>query len=170
MEVKRFLEAQPAFPKTRGGIVRNQEVTRLLSRPVYAGYVEAPAWGVSLRKGHHEPLISFETFKQIQDRIAGNARAPAGKNLDADFPLRGAVVCGHCGTPLTACWTKGKYSLYPYYFCPKRGCEGYSKTVRRETIEAQFATILRSIAIRERLRGCASDVQDALEPPPRLPD
>ncbi|MDY6947376.1 MAG: recombinase family protein [Pseudomonadota bacterium] len=100
-EVKRFLETQPAFPKTRGGIVRNQEVARLLTRPVYAGYVEAPAWGVSLRKGHHEPLISFETFKQVQDRIAGNARTPARKNLDADFPLRGAVVCGHCGTSLT---------------------------------------------------------------------
>lgn len=69
-EVKRFLQAQPAFPKTRDGIVRNQEVTRLLTRPVYAGYVEAPAWSVSLRKGHHEPLISFETFKTIQNRIA----------------------------------------------------------------------------------------------------
>jgi len=154
-EVKRFLETQPAFPKTRGGIVRNQEVTRLLTRPVYAGYVEAPAWGVSLRKGHHEPLISFETFKQIQDRIAGNARTPARKNLDADFPLRGAVVCGHCGTSLTACWAKGKYSLYPYYFCPKRGCDGYSQTVRRETIEAQFATILRSMQPSENVFAAA---------------
>jgi site-specific DNA recombinase len=135
--------------------VRNQEVTRLLTRPVYAGYVEAPAWGVSLRKGHHEPLISFETFKQIQDRIAGNARMPARKNLDADFPLRGAVVCGHCGTPLTACWAKGKYSLYPYYFCPKRGCEGYSQTVRRETIEAQFETILRSMQPSENVFAAA---------------
>ena len=155
-EVKRFLEAQPTFPKTRAGIVRNQEVTRLLTRPVYAGHVEAPAWGVSLRKGHHESLISFETFKKIQDRIAGNARAPARKNLDADFPLRGAVVCGHCGTPLTACWAKGKYSLYPYYFCPKRGCEGYSQTVWRETIEAQFATILRSMQPSENVFAAAS--------------
>jgi site-specific DNA recombinase len=154
-EVKRFLEAQPAFPKTRDGIVRNQEVARLLTRPVYAGYVEAPAWGVSLCKGHHEPLISFETFKQIQVRIAGNARTPARKNLDADFPLRGAVVCGHCGTPLTACWAKGKYSLYPYYFCPKRGCECYSQTVRRETIKAQFETILRSMQPSENVFAAA---------------
>jgi len=144
-EVKRFLETQPAFPKTRGGIVRNQEVTRLLTRPVYAGYVEAPNWGISLRKGHHEPLISFERFQTIRDRLTGHARTPARKNLDADFPLRGAVVCGHCNTPLTACWAKGKYSLYPYYFCPKRGCEGYAKTVRREIIEGQFETILQRV-------------------------
>ena len=154
-EVKRFLEAQPAFPKSRDGIVRNQEVTRLLTRPVYAGYVEAPAWNVSLRKGHHEPLIRFETFQKIQERIAGNARVPARKNLDADFPLRGAVVCGYCRTPLTACWAKGKYSRYPYYFCPKRGCEGYSQTVRRETIEAQFATILRSLQPSENVFAAA---------------
>lgn len=89
-------------------------MTRLLTRPVYAGYVEASNWGVSLRPGHHEPLISFETHKKIQDRMAGKAHAPARKNLDADFPLRGAVVCGHCGAPLTASWSKGKYSLYPY--------------------------------------------------------
>ncbi len=154
-EVKRFLEAQPAFPKSREGIVRNQEVTRLLTRPVYAGYVEAPAWGVSLRKGHHDALIRFETFTKIQERIASKARVPARKNIDADFPLRGAVVCGHCRTPLTACWAKGKYSRYPYYFCPKRGCEGYSQTVRRETIEAQFATILRSLQPSENVFAAA---------------
>ncbi|HEY4212899.1 MAG TPA: zinc ribbon domain-containing protein [Steroidobacteraceae bacterium] len=80
---------------------------------------------------------------------------PARKNLDADFRLRGAVVCGHCRTPLTACWAKGKYSRYPYYFCPKRGCEGYSQTVRRETIEAQFATILRSLQPSENVFAAA---------------
>jgi len=53
------------------------EVTRLLTRSVYAGYVEAPAWGVSLRKGHHKPLISFENYQRIQERLRGNARAPS---------------------------------------------------------------------------------------------
>ena len=154
-EVKRFLEAQPTFPKTRDGVVRNWEVTRLLTRPVYAGYVEAPNWGVSLRKGHHEPLISFETFKKIEDRLVGGARTPARKNLDADFPLRGAVVCGHCHTPLTASWSRGEYSLYPYYFCPKRGCESYGKTIRRETIEGQFETMLRRLQPSEEVFAAA---------------
>ena len=154
-EVKRFLEAQPAFPKNRDGIVRNWEVTRLLTRPVYAGCVEAPKWGVSPRKGHHEPLISFETFQKIQDRLAGGARTPARKNLEVDFPLRGAVVCGHCGTPLTACWAKGRRSHYPYYFCPKRGCDGYGQTVRRETIEAQFEAIVQRLQPSEELFSAA---------------
>lgn len=70
-------------------------------------------------------------------------------------PPSAAVVCGYCGTPLTACWAKGKYSLYPYYFCPKRGCAGYSQTVRRETIEAQFETILRSMQPSENVFAAA---------------
>jgi hypothetical protein len=133
-EVKRFLASHPEYPRDRNGELRAQRVTDLLKRSIYAGYVEAPDWGVTLRKGHHEPLISFETFRTIQDRLAGNARTPARKNLSADFPLRGAVTCGHCGTPLTACWTKGKYSRYPYYLCPKRGCESYGKSIRRAAI------------------------------------
>src|SRR5690606_28443148 len=96
-------------------------------------------------KGHREPLISFETFRTIQDRLAGNAKTPARKNLSADFPLRGSVVCGHCGTPLTACWTKGKYSRFPYYLCPRKGCESYGKSIRRATIEGEFETLLHDL-------------------------
>ena len=141
-EVKRFLEAQPEFPKVAGGIVLAQTVTNILTRPVYAGYVEAPNWDVSLRKGQHQGLIDFQTFKRIEDRLNGNARAPARKNLNADFPLRGAVVCGHCSTPLTACWSTGKVARHPYYLCPKKGCESYGKSIRRADIEGQFETLL----------------------------
>ena len=141
-EVKRFLEEQPEFPKVRGNTVLNQKVTDILTRSVYAGYVEAPNWGVSLRKGQHEPLISFETFKKIQERLNGNARAPARKDINADFPLRGAVVCGDCETPLTACWSKGRSTHHPYYLCPKRGCASYGKSIRREKIESEFETLL----------------------------
>jgi hypothetical protein len=54
-------------------------------------------------------------------------------------------VCGHCGTPLTACWTKGKYSRFPYYLCPKKGCESYGKSIRRATIEGEFETLLHDL-------------------------
>lgn len=60
-------------------------------RPVYARYVEAPDWGVSLRKGHHQALISLETFQKIQERLKGHPKAPARKNLNLDFPLRGLL-------------------------------------------------------------------------------
>jgi hypothetical protein len=70
-EVVRFLQSQPAFPRTSKGEVRQQLVLDILTRVVYAGGVEAPKWGVSLRKGHHEPLIDMETFRRVQERLQG---------------------------------------------------------------------------------------------------
>jgi site-specific DNA recombinase len=98
-EVKRFLESHPEYPRDSNGEVRDQRVSDLLTRPVYAGYVESPDWGVSLRPGHHDALISFETYQSIQDRLKARARVPKRKNLNEDFPLRGFVTCGHCGAP-----------------------------------------------------------------------
>ena len=111
--MKRFLASHPEYPRDRSGEVRAHRVTDLLNRPVFADYVEASDWSVTLRKGYREPLISFQTYRIIQGRLDGKARAPARKNLSADFPLRGAAVCGHGGTPLTACWTMGTYLRYP---------------------------------------------------------
>jgi hypothetical protein len=90
VEVKRFLESQPDFPKDLpDGQIRNQRITDILSRATYAGHIEVPNWDVPLRKGHHDGLISLAVFQQIQDRLKGGARAPARKDINEDFPLRG---------------------------------------------------------------------------------
>ncbi len=161
-EVKRFLEMHEEYPKDRNGEVRNQRVTELLTRPVYAGYVEAASWDIALREGKHEGLITFETFKKIQVRLKGNPKAPARKDLNADFPLRGAVVCGDCGTPLTACWSTGRNARYPYYLCPKRGCMSYGKSIRREKIEAEFAALLKQLQPTKRLFRIARSMFEKL--------
>ncbi len=114
VEVKRFLESFPNFPRDRKGEVRNQRVTDLLNKVLYAGYVESGDWEVSLRPGRHEGLITLETYKKIQDRLKGNAYAPAHKDINLDFPLRGFVSCGDCGHNLTACWSKGSTAKHPY--------------------------------------------------------
>jgi len=156
VEVKRFLESFPEFPKDRRtGEVRNQMVTNILTRVAYAGYIESPKWGVSLRPAQHEKLISFETFQNIQKRLKGNAKAPARKDLNKDFPLRGFVTCGHCDTPLTACWSKGRGGRYPYYLCHKKGCESYRKSIRKEKLEGDFEDLLRRMTPTKKLFGLA---------------
>ena len=148
--VRDFLQDNPLFPKDSTGTVRHGRVGQILRQPVYAGYVEAPNWGISRRKGLHTPLISYETFTRIQDRLNGAAYAPRQRNLNEDFPLRGFVYCD-CGTPLTACWSKGSHGKFPYYHCPKRGCEFYGKSIRRAHIEGQFEDLLKSLAPTESL-------------------
>ena len=145
-EVQRFLESQPDFPKQNHGGIRMQKVTDMLKHPIYAGYVQSKAWNVSLRKGRHKCLISFETHQKIQRRLEQKALAPARKDIDQDFPLRGFVTCGDCEKPLRSCWSKsctGK--RYAYYLCHTKNCPSYGKSIQRDKIEGEFATLLKSM-------------------------
>ena len=146
-DVRRYLERSPHFPKDlKDGTLRPMTVTRLLKKAVYAGYVEAPKWDVSLRKGQHEGLISFETHQRILDNLEGKKRRPAArKDFHEDFPLRGFVLCDCCGNAMTAAWSKGKYKSYAYYRCETRGCEAKSKSVPRAKMEQGFEEIMKGL-------------------------
>lgn len=151
-EVQRFLESQPEFPKDlAGGKLRSMTVNRLLKKSIYAGYVESKAWNVSLRLGHHEGIISFETFEKIQHRLKVGGYAPARKDVSEDFPLRGFVACGGCSKPLTAGWSKGKYKSYPYYLCQNKKCADHGKSLQRAKVEGQFEEILKVLTPSENL-------------------
>lgn len=147
VEVKRFLESVPSYPKDMpDGTIRNQRVTELLTTPIYAGYIELPKWNVSLRKGHHEALISFETYERMQQRLTEGAKAPARKDINADFPLRGFVLCDDCGNPMTSCWSKSRTGKkHPYYMCHTKGCPSCRKSIRKAQIEDEFEALLRGM-------------------------
>ena len=104
------------------------------------------AGNVSRRKGRHEGLISFDTFRRIQERLNGGAKAPARPDINADFPLRGFVLCNDCQNPLTACWSTGRGGTrHPYYLCHTKGCVSCRKSIRRDEIEGAFAQVVRSL-------------------------
>ena len=144
-EVKYFLDSFPEYPKGSNGKVHYQRVDNLLNRMAYTGYIEYKPWNISLRMGQHEPLISFETFKKIQERLRGQANAPARKDINADFPLRGFVLCGDCDKPLTAGWSKGRNKYHPYYNCHTKTCSSRGKSIRRSDIEGEFEKLLHTL-------------------------
>ncbi|WP_444666018.1 recombinase family protein [Cereibacter changlensis] len=146
-EVKRFLDSKPEFPKDyRGTEVRFDRVTTFLKNVVYAGYVEKSAWDVPLTKGQHEPLISYDTYLIIQDRLNGKDVAPARTDIDEDFPLRGFLVCDACGHRLTACWSQSRTGRkYPYYLCYFRRCPEKGKSTPRDKVEEAFDGLLKSV-------------------------
>ena len=157
-EVKRYLESEYDFPKSSGRYVTNQRVNDILRNPLYAGYINVARWGVNLQPANHEPLISFETYQRIQDRLSGIARVPARADINEDFPLRGFILCGDCGKPLTANWSKGKSASYPYYLCRQRGCVSAGKSVRREVVEGRFEELLKSLQPSPELFDLASSL------------
>ena len=65
--------------------------------------------------------------------------------------MRGFILCDDCGTPLTACWSKGKTRHHPYSLCQKRGCASRGKSIRRDVIEGAFETLLRTVQPSEKL-------------------
>ncbi|MEA3014316.1 MAG: site-specific recombinase [Sphingomonadales bacterium] len=154
--VKRFLEAHPEFPTCRHGVVMDQRVFWLLTQPLYAGYLQVPRWDIGLRKAQHQALISFDTYERIQMRLAGNVRAPSRVDVTADFPLRGFVACDDCGHPMTANWSKGRRTSYPYYLCRQPGCVSRGKSVARAKIEDAFELLLRSLTPARELFNLAS--------------
>jgi site-specific DNA recombinase len=155
-ELKRFLESQPGFPKSIRGTVKYEVVLDLLTRPLYAGYIEMPAWDVSLRKAKHEGLISFETFDRNQRRLKGEAKAPARADINQEFPLRGMLACVECGKPMTSCWSTSKTGVkHPYYMCFAKGCTRYRKSIRREQVETAFAGLLERLTPTQKLAELA---------------
>ncbi len=144
-DVKDFLQSKGFRHWGYGKMTYLEQVKRLLTREVYAGYIFYPKWNVTHRKGHHQALISGETFQKIQDKLAEKQKMRARNNIRDDFPLRGFVCCEKCGNPFTASWSKGRKLHYPFYRCKTVGCEFQHKGIRAEKMHAEFEALLKKL-------------------------
>ena len=121
----------------------------MLRDPFYAGYIEYTPWEVERRIGKHDGIISLETHELIQKRLR---REGLGKrirlDMSADFPLRGLLVCDHCGGHITGAWSQGRKCRYPYYACQNRTCEYYGKSIPKADIESGFTDLLKRNALK----------------------
>ena len=156
-EVLRFIKAHPFMPDNKRKAMTFQRVNQILTQPLYAGYFELPDWNVPLRKGHHEGLISLETFEVIQERLKVRSRAAARKDINADFPMRGHVCCADCGHTMTATWAKGKGGRYPYYMCRQSGCPSDGKSISRGKLEDALKELVLSLTPSAELYKLASE-------------
>src|SRR3546814_13154065 len=104
----------------------------MLRNRLYAGAFE---WGGRLYQGTHEPLVSRETWENVQEvldgRSASNVRAEPLR-----FAFTGLITCGHCGCAVVAQMQRGRYI---YYHCSgfKQNCP--EKYVREETLAQAFS-------------------------------
>lgn len=156
-EVQRFLRNHPALPE-QCKILSRSNTQALLSRPLYAGYITVPVWGLHMVPAMHTPLISLQTHQRILDRLAGRAYAPTRKDLNKEFPLRGFINCV-CGKPLMGCFSTSRNGTrHPYYLCQQKGCTEYGKSIRRQVIEDEFAELLGQMRPTPGLVGMAHDM------------
>lgn len=146
-DVQQFLQRKGFYHRKQKDRVHLEQAIRLLERAwIYAGFIEYPLWHVSRRKGHHEALISEETLRLIEQRLAETAPRPQRKALHEDFELRGYAACSDCGELMTASWSKGRTQMYPYYRCTTAGCTYRNKGMRKEYIDDAFTTLLNGMS------------------------
>ena len=114
------------------------EVHRMLQRLVYTG---AFMWMGKRYPGSHEPLITQETFDEVQAVLRRKPRARYPKQRHA---FMGLLTCARCGCSITAEKKKGKYVYYR--------CTGYkgacgNSYVREEHLAQWLGDVIRPIQI-----------------------
>lgn len=134
--VAKFLNRNNFKTKWTKKKIHPSQVDRLLRRKFYAGIIESKSWGVKNIEGKHVALISLDLFKKVQQKLNGASPTKARKDIHADFPLRGLIVCSTCKNHMTANWSTGRSSKYPYYRCSTKGC--LTKSVAKKKVEKQF--------------------------------
>lgn len=146
-DVLRYLESVGlTSPRKRGRReIYREFIRRILAREVYCGVIHYPPWDVTRRKGHHQPLVSPQTYDRVVERLRESARPRRG-DFSADFPLRGFVACDKCRRPFTGGWALGKSGKrFAYYRCMTAGCVDRNRSVRAERMHAEFEAILEGI-------------------------
>jgi len=103
-------------------------------------------------QGNHQPMITKQEFDLAQEIIAGKYKScPQYKT----FKYTGLIRCGECGSAITAetktkTQQNGNTHHYTYYRCTKRkksNIKCQQKTIREESLEDQFSSILDNITI-----------------------
>lgn len=169
----------------------------LLKNKKYIGilvYGKVPRNFSGHRNSHAEPpddiieipdavpaIISPDVWEIVQKKILSNKREKAGRpNTVRDYPLKGKVFCGECGSAMIYTGSKNSNSRYHYYSCSGKQRHGICdlKPMKMDVLEKIVADVVRSVLLdpdqrssliqimreeKERLQsGCANQLKALL--------
>lgn len=110
------------FTTRTGKPINVSSVLAMLTNPFYYGEFQySDDSDGKWFRGAHKPLISKELFDIVQQRRGINKGLWGTKQ----FPFRGLIICGKCGSCMTAqekfkkLRKNGEYVRYVYYCCAK---------------------------------------------------
>lgn len=98
-----------------------QGFINIITNVAYNGRIYIPEYGkdqAEIVKGVHPAIIDDELWETVQNVVSNKRRKQfvTGKQ-NAQYPLRGHLICPKCGKNLTGGASKGRYKKYPYYNC-----------------------------------------------------
>ena len=125
-------------------------VGRILSNPVYAGYV---VFNGQLYESKADPIISRETFEAAkQERGVKGVRYNYKTNRQNEFLLLGILKCGECGSVMRICYNAKKGNTWFAYGCnyAKRymddGKCDFTKTFNAKKTEQRILSDIQAVA------------------------
>jgi site-specific DNA recombinase len=137
-----------------GKKLSQDSIHRLLSHPVYAGYILDNFTKGELIEGKHEAIISRDVYDLNQTLLYGK-RKRAGEvrqMFNPDYPLKGLVLCPNCMKPLYASAPRtGGGGKSPRYHCSRSTCKGLYKSIKASVMHDDFEDLLSRIKPDDRI-------------------
>ena len=110
----------------------------------------------------HEPIISEDTFMEIQTRFSARAHDEGG-SPNSCFVFTGMLKCGKCGASMQTTSSKGRSKRYHYYNCGSAqrvgGCEN-RRIPAHEFDDWMTDVVLDKILTRDMLVAMVKDLQE----------
>ena len=109
------------FKTRKGKPLSPTGIYNLLSNPYYYGKFEWPVGSGTWYDVSHESIITKQLFDKVQKRFKS---MPKGRTTEKIFNYSGTMICGDCGSTITAVrkrktLSNGKCKDYTYYVCSR---------------------------------------------------
>ena len=112
----------------KGFTCSKNQFTLLLRNPVYIGKIKIEAWKdepVEIANGLHDPLVSEETFNQVQSILESRKKKSIIRTTRNErLPLRGFLECPVCQGNLTGSGSRSRTGAKHFYYHCQKGCGG----------------------------------------------
>ena len=139
-ELQKKARAVDLTSRRNGATVARATIAKILNNPVYHGEFN---WKGKIFRGIHEPLITKELFKKVQEVLDFKGRTRTGRRKH-EWIFQGLLFCGHCGCAMVGEMKKKKYTYYR--------CSGYKgkcpeRYVREEILVEKFEAAIGTIRL-----------------------
>ncbi len=118
-------------------------VAQMLTNRAYLGFTHHHG---EYFPGSFAPILEPTLFDAVQEVLCRRSR-PRKSKVQHDFPFRGLLTCGECGSSITAQYAQGNGGQYRYYRCTKKKGFCSQKYIQEKDLAAQFQERLKSVGI-----------------------
>ena len=146
----KWLKEEVKFTTRHGKALTISNVQVILRNNFYMGLIEYPRRSGKWYTGKHEPIVSRDLFKKVQERLDAHN---GGERIERDFAFTRLMKCGMCKSGVTAQekhknLKDGSISKYIYYGCTHFHDKNCKNTyLREEDLVSQLLEIVDRIDI-----------------------